>query len=123
MDFDKLREENEDLEFKISGQTFRIQRLPMSIVDVWETREEPVNVSEVNEFTTMLIDRVADAVKDGNGSEKRWRELCGSPEAPSYGELVDIANMVWRSQTALPTQRLSNASAGPVVIGPTSKAE
>lgn len=123
MNFDQMREERDDLDFTICGEHFVIQRLSMHIVGKWEQREEPVDVSEADAFMQMLVDRVADAVADGNGSEQRWRELCAGQNGPSYGELVDIANMVWRSQTALPTQRLSSAPAGPIATGTGSKAE
>jgi len=123
IDFDQINAERDDLDFKIRGETFRIQMMPMSIVGIWTEREEPIDASKADEFMQMLIDRVADAVDDGNGSTERWRELCASAKGPSYGELLDLANRVWAAQTTVPTRPVSPSPSGRGATDTSSKAE
>jgi hypothetical protein len=120
-DFDQLRAERSDLDFKIGGETFHFVTLPMSIVGVWSEREEPVDVNDTAAFIQMLVERVADAVDDGNGAKERWTSLCASEKAPSYAELMQLARDAWEMQTTLPTEPLSSAPAGPTAIATSSK--
>lgn len=122
IDYDKLREEREDLDFTIGGETFRIQMMPMQIVEVWTAREDPVDVSKVADFMQMMVDRVADAVDDGNGARERWVEVCASKRGPSYGELIEIGRKVWEAQTALPTKQPAPSPGGHGDTATSSKA-
>jgi hypothetical protein len=101
--YDEMRKAR-DLEFVLGDQSFTVHMLPVQIVDVWSKREKDVDLSDMVAFTSMCVDRIADAVADGNGSAVRWRELCDSPNGPSYGELLDLARWVWEVQSDLPTQ-------------------
>jgi hypothetical protein len=109
--FDELRKAR-DLEFVISGQTFELHLLPLPMIGVWTERESTVKTDDTPAFTQMCIDRIADAVADGNGSEERWRELCKSDKAPSYGELLELARWAWEAQSDLPTMGPSPSQPG-----------
>jgi hypothetical protein len=102
INFDELRKQK-DLAFILNNQTFTCHLLPMKMIDVWTDREAKVQPDDTKAFTAMCVDRVADAVADGNGSEERWRELCASDNGPSYGELLGLARWVWEVQSDLPT--------------------
>lgn len=102
--YDEIRENRkEDLQFILGGQVFNVRQLPFTIMGVWVEREDKVDASNQQEFQQMLVDRVADAVDDGNGSVDRWRALCGGPDAPSYGELLELFRWVLEVQSSLPT--------------------
>jgi hypothetical protein len=100
--FDEIREKK-DLDFVLGGQTFSLHLLPLPMIGVWTEREKEIDTTDTPAFQQMCIDRVADAVADGNGSEDRWRELCKSDKAPSYGELLELARWTWEAQADLPT--------------------
>ncbi len=100
--FDELRKAK-DLDFIVGGNTFTIHLMPLTMIGVWTEREEKVKAEDTEAFTQMCIDRIADAVADGNGSEERWRELCKSDTGPSYGELLELARWTWEVQSDLPT--------------------
>lgn len=101
--YDELRKER-DLDFIIGGNTFTIHLLPVKFIGIWTEREREIDVTDMDAFTKMCIDRVADAVADGNGAEERWRGLCESESAPAYGELLELARWAWEAQSDLPTQ-------------------
>lgn len=123
IDYDKLRQEREDLDFTIGGESFHIQMMPMSIIGVWTEREDPVDVSKVTDFMQMMVERVADSVDDGNGSRERWEVLCADDKrGPSYGELIDLGRKVWEAQTALPTKQPGPSQPGLGDTAPSSKA-
>jgi hypothetical protein len=109
--FDKIRQEK-DLDFIVGNQTFTIHYLPLDMIGIWSEREEKVSVEDQAAFTQMCIDRVADAVADGNGSEERWRALCTSKDAPSYGELLELYRWVWEVQSELPTMQPASSQPG-----------
>ncbi len=109
--FDELREKK-DLAFVIGGETFALHLLPLPMIGVWTEREEKVKTDDTEGFTQMCIDRVADAVDDGNGAGARWRELCKSDKAPSYGELLELARWAWEAQSDLPTMEPSPSQPG-----------
>lgn len=100
--FDELRK-SKDLDFILGGETFTIHMLPLPMIGVWTEREGAVKTDDTEAFTNMCIDRIADAVADGNGSADRWRELCKGEKAPSYGELLELARWAWEAQSDLPT--------------------
>lgn len=102
--FDELRKAK-DLDFVVGGQTFTLHLLPFEMVDVWAKREASIkDAAGTTDYTSMWIDRISDAIADGNGSEERWRALCKSDKAPSYGELIELANWAWEVQSDLPTE-------------------
>jgi hypothetical protein len=109
--FDELREAK-DLAFVLGGQTFSLHLLPLPMIGVWTEREADVKTDDTDAFTQMCVDRIADAVADGNGSEERWRELCKSDKAPSYGELLELARWAWEAQSDLPTMEPSPSQPG-----------
>ena len=119
-DFDKLRKER-DLDFVIGSQTFSLHILPANIVEVWADREEEVDTTDQAAFRQMCIDRIADGVADGNGSEERWRNLNDSSSAPSYGELLELARWVWEVQSDLPTMQPSPSTPGRGAVAASSK--
>lgn len=110
--FDELRAA-QDLEFTIGGETFSMHLLPLKMIDVWTKREADVKTDDTEAFTQMCIDRIADAVEDGNGAGGRWRELCKSDNGPSYGELLALARWAWEAQSDLPTMEPEPSQPGP----------
>lgn len=119
-DYDQLRLER-DLDFKLGGEAFRIHMLPMKAVKVWVDREDAVG-DTTGEFMQMCVDRIADAVADGNGAEERWRALCDADNGPSYGELRELARWVWEAQTDFPTTPPEPSQAGQPRTASSSKA-
>lgn len=112
-DYDRLRAERDDLDFTIGGYAFRFNMVPARIVGIWVEREDPVDAKDINAFTQMLVDRVADAVDDGNGARERWLELCASERGPGYGELLEIGRKAWEVQSSLPTRLSGSSPPGP----------
>jgi hypothetical protein len=110
--FDELRK-GKDLEFIISDQLFTIHLMPLQMIGVWTEREAKIELSDTEAFTQMCIDRIADAVDDGNGSSERWRELCAGKQGPSYGELLELARWAWEAQSELPTMEPAPSQPGP----------
>lgn len=110
--YDEMRAAR-DLEFVIGGQMFTLHLLPLTMVGVWTEREKDVDTADTPAFTMMCIDRVADAINDGNGSEERWRDLCASAKGPSYGELLELARWAWEVQSDLPMTAVEPSAAGP----------
>ena len=109
--YDELRKAK-DLDFVLGGQVFTVHLLPLDMVGVWDARESDVKVEDQEAFTAMCIERVADAVDDGNGSRERWTGLCRSKQAPSYGELLELARWVWEVQSELPTMEPAPSQPG-----------
>ena len=109
--FDELRKQK-DLDFIVGGNTFTIHLMPLTMIDVWTKREEKIKPSDTEAFTQMCIDRIADAVEDGNGASARWRELCAGDKGPSYGELLELARWTWEAQSDLPTMEPSPSQPG-----------
>jgi hypothetical protein len=114
--FDELRKAK-DLDFVIGGNTFSIHLMPLKMIGEWTEREGKVATDDTGAFTQMCIDRVADAVEDGNGASDRWRELCASDKGPSYGELLELARWAWEAQSDLPT---TDSAASPSGRGKTA---
>ena len=119
-DFDKIRAEK-DLDFVLGGQIFTVHLLPLNFIEIWQEREDKVEVTDQAAFTQMMIDRVADTVADGNGSRERWLELCKSDKAPSYGELLELARWVWEVQSDLPTMEPAPSQPGRGTTATSSK--
>ncbi len=103
--FDEMRKQR-DLGFVVGDQAFTLHMMPLDMIGVWTEREDKVDLTDQAQFQQMCIDRVADAVADGNGSEERWRELCKSKQSPSYGELLELSKWAWEAQSELPTMAL-----------------
>lgn len=119
-DYDKLRSER-DLEFKVGGSVFVIRPMPLKQIGIWTDREKEVDTSDTPAFTQMCIDRIADAIADGNGSEQRWRDLCESDAGPTYGELLELARWVWEVQSDLPTTGSEPSEPGPTPTAVSSR--
>lgn len=120
-DYDKARAVL-DLDFVIGSQTFAMHLLPMQVVSDWSEREAEVKLTDQPAFQQMCVERIADAVDDGNGSRDRWLGLCASKDAPSYGELLDLARWAWEVQSDLPTMQSSPSGPGPRTAAESSKA-
>lgn len=101
-DYDKAREEK-DTDFTVAGEVFTVQPVSVAMVGEWVEREDKVDLTNAIAYEQMCIDRVADAVEDGNGASERWRKLCASPKGPTYGELMDLSKWVWTVSSELPT--------------------
>ena len=111
LDYDQIRAERDDLDFRIGGEEFRIHLLPMKTIGVWIDREGAAEDGML-EFADICVQRIADAVSDGNGARERWTDLCASDKAPSYGELRELARKVWEAQSDLPTMQPSDSLGG-----------
>jgi hypothetical protein len=109
--FDELRKAK-DLSFVLNDQVFTIHLMSLSMIGVWTEREAKIKPEDTEAFTQMCIDRVADAVDDGNGSADRWRELCASDHGPSYGELLELSRWTWEVQSDLPTMESAPSQPG-----------
>lgn len=118
--FDELRKQR-DLDFIVGDNTFTIHLMPLKMIGIWTERESEVKTEDTNAFTQMCIDRIADAVADGNGSEDRWRELCAGDKGPSYGELLELARWAWEAQSELPTTDSAASPPGPGKTAVSSK--
>ena len=119
--YDQMRAAR-DLDFIVGGNTFTVHLLPLSTIDVWTERESKVNPEKNDEFREMVIERIADAVADGNGSADRWREVCASDRGPAYAELMDLFRWVWEVQSTLPTMPPEPSPSGRAKTPPSSKA-
>lgn len=119
--FDEIRAQK-DLDFVLAGQTFKIRMLPLMYIGIWTEREDKVDLGDQAAFQQMCIDRVADAVDDGNGAAQRWRDLCESDKGPSYGELLELARWVWEAQSDLPTMPPAPSAGGRGATAASSKA-
>ncbi len=120
--YDKLRADR-DLDFVIGSQAFTMHLLPMTVVGVWVEREKGVDAADASAFGEMCVERVGDALDDGNGARERWTDLCKSKDAPSYGELLDLARWAWELQSDLPTMPPSPSGRGRGATAASSKAE
>ncbi len=118
--FDELRKAK-DLDFVVGGNTFTIHMMSLKMIGVWTEREGNVKAEDTDAFTQMCIDRIADAVDDGNGAGKRWRDLCAGDAGPSYGELLELARWTWEAQSDLPTTDSVASQPGPGKTAGSSK--
>jgi hypothetical protein len=108
VDFDQIRDQ-EDREFVIRGEMFKIQRVRPEVMeevtaleDVFVAIEEPKysDVVELAEKRLLLF------LDDENGAVDRWKKLRERKVDPiTYTEITEISRLVLEKATGLPTVR------------------
>ncbi len=108
VDFDQIRDQ-EDREFLIRGEMFKIQRVRPEVMeevtaleDAFVAIEEPKysDVVELAEKRLLLF------LDDENGAVDRWKTLRERKVDPiTYTEITEISKLVLEKATGLPTMQ------------------
>jgi len=100
----------EDLEFEVLGEKFRLRTVKPEVLAAWEDEKIPENSAEA---LRLLDQRILIFLDNGDGSHERWKALREREENTlSMGQLQAILEWGVEVQSALPTAQPSPSVRG-----------